>query len=64
MTPSVHVIYGADYLGCFGNFTRSDPICRKYCALNIRCAIEREENARLEWLEDLAASNDRPPRLQ
>ena len=37
----------------FGEFNTQDRICRKYCALNLRCAIEQEQNARMEILEDL-----------
>jgi hypothetical protein len=45
-----------DYVGCFGNFNRKNIICKKYCALNLRCAIENEQNVRMELLEDLVAS--------
>lgn len=45
-----------DYVGCFGNFNRKNKICRKYCALNLRCAIENEQNVRMELLEDLVAT--------
>jgi hypothetical protein len=45
-----------DYVGCFGNFNRKNLICKKYCALNLRCAIENEQNVRMELLEDLVAS--------
>jgi hypothetical protein len=34
-----------------------DPICKNRCALNIRCVIENDKNARLEILEDLMSSN-------
>ncbi len=46
-----------DYVGCFGTFDLSDTICRKHCALKLRCAIEREQNDRLELLEDLVAAD-------
>lgn len=45
------------YLGCFGSYRRTDPICRKRCALNLRCAIEQEQNERFEILEELVSSN-------
>ena len=44
-----------DHLGCFGDFNMEDLICRKFCALSISCAIEHENNERLEVLEDLVA---------
>jgi hypothetical protein len=42
-----------EHLGCLGNFNIQDPLCQKLCALNLRCAIEREKSTRLELLEDL-----------
>jgi len=44
-----------DHLGCFGNFDIDDGICRRFCALNIRCAIEQDQNARMELLEELVS---------
>ena len=44
-----------DYLGCFGDFSIEDKVCKKLCALNMRCAIEREYNDQLEILEELAS---------
>ena len=46
-----------DHLGCLGNFNLQDPLCKKLCALNLRCAIESEKNTRLELLEDLISYN-------
>jgi len=45
-----------DYLGCFGDFSFEDQICRKFCALRLRCAIEREQNVHLEMLDDLVST--------
>jgi hypothetical protein len=28
---------------CFSHFNRTDPICLKYCALNIRCALAKKQ---------------------
>ena len=41
------------HVGCFGEFDPEDMICRKYCALCIRCAIESDQITRMEILEDL-----------
>lgn len=41
------------HLGCFGNFNIADPVCKRFCALNLRCAIESDQNERMEILEDL-----------
>jgi len=46
------------HLGCLANFKREDKICRQFCALRIRCAIECDQNRRLEFLEDLVASDE------
>jgi hypothetical protein len=37
-----------DHLGCFGDFNIEDPICKKFCALSLRCIIERDQNVRME----------------
>lgn len=47
-----------DHLGCFGNFNIGDPICKKLCALRLRCAIDRNKNNRMELLEDLISSSE------
>ena len=46
-----------DHLGCLGNFNIQDPLCKKLCALSLRCAIDRDKNTRLELLEDLMSYN-------
>jgi hypothetical protein len=53
-----------EYLGCFGDFNVEDVVCKKYCALSLRCAIEKDQNERMEILEDLMASEQIPSRLQ
>jgi hypothetical protein len=45
------------YLGCFGSFSIDDTICRKFCALSLRCAIETDQNAQLDLLDDLMVLN-------
>lgn len=45
-------------LGCFGSFQADDPICRHYCAIRIRCAIERDQAILLEVLEEPASGDD------
>ena len=54
----------ADHLGCFGNFSIEDPICKRLCAVNLRCAIEQENNTRLEILQDLVFSDDLSVKIQ
>ncbi len=55
---SIDKISFYDHLGCFGNFNIDDPICKKFCALRLRCAIEQDQNVRMEILEDLVSSDD------
>ncbi len=45
-----------EHLGCYGNFSVRDFICREFCALSIRCAIEHDQGVQLEILEDLVDS--------
>lgn len=47
-----------DYLGCFGNFNRRNPVCKKFCSVNLRCAIELDQNVRIEMIEDLVSAED------
>ncbi len=45
-----------DYLGCFGNFSLEDHVCREHCALSLRCAIELDQNLRMEMFNDMMYS--------
>ena len=47
----------AEHLGCFGQFSLEDPVCKNHCAVNLRCAIERDQNDRFEILQELALSD-------
>ena len=47
-----------EYLGCFGNFILADPICRNKCALRLRCAIEQDQNTRMEVMAEMVASTE------
>ncbi len=53
-----------DHLGCFGNFNIEDPICKKLCALRLRCAIDHNKNTRMELLEDLIYSSEMVIKIQ
>ena len=43
------------YLNCYENFDLADPICRKYCSLSVRCAIESDQKEKMEILEDIVS---------
>ena len=45
------------HIGCFGEFNKEDRTCKSRCALRLRCAIERDQNVRMEILEDLVSSD-------
>ena len=53
-----------DHVGCFGDFEEEDRICRKLCALSLRCAIERDQNEQLELLEDLVSPDSMFMKIQ
>ncbi|WP_300668789.1 hypothetical protein [Desulfoluna sp.] len=52
------------YIDCFGNFDINDKVCTKHCALCLKCIIERDQNDRMELIEDLMSSDSMPARLQ
>ena len=65
------MIYQMDYeeipndrLDCIGEFNSEDEICKKRCALRLRCAIEHSQKARLELIEDMVASNSSFVKIQ
>lgn len=41
------------HMGCFGNFSIDDHVCKKLCALSLRCYVERNQNVCIEILEEL-----------
>ncbi len=45
------------FLGCFGSFDADNKVCLKNCALNLRCALAKDEHMRMELLEDLISSD-------
>jgi hypothetical protein len=56
MTSQQEMEFSLDqYLDCFGRYRKNDPICRKRCALNLRCTIERDQHEQFEILEELVS---------
>ena len=45
-------------LHCFGEFNVQDPVCRRVCALRIRCAVECGQHDRMEFLEELFGGDE------
>lgn len=48
------------YLGCIGEFNIEDPVCRQFCALRLRCAVDYGQKERVELLEELFDGGDLP----
>lgn len=53
-----------NYLDCYGDFNLADTVCRKYCALRLRCAIEQQDQMRIEQIEDMMAADEIQLKLQ
>ena len=45
-------------MDCFAGFSRKKKVCTHYCAIRLRCAIEKDQNMRIELLEDLIGEDD------
>lgn len=52
------------HLQCYGGYNAEDAICRRFCALRLRCAIEQDQNARMEVIEDLMSYENIINKLQ
>ena len=52
------------HLGCYGEFQLSDAICKKQCAIRIRCAIDSDQKLRLEMLEEMVSIEEYNFKLQ
>ncbi len=44
------------HLECFGEFQPEDQLCHKFCALRLRCIIERNRSFRIGLLEELIST--------
>ena len=53
-----------NYLECFGDISLKNPVCRKYCALRLKCAIEQAEQNRLVALEDIINAQEVSLKIQ
>jgi hypothetical protein len=53
-----------DTVECFGRFDIQARICRKHCALRLRCAVEQSQQMRIEQLEDLMNSYELTTNIQ
>ena len=53
-----------NYVECFSGLNMEDTICRKYCALRLKCAIARNEQQRMLQMEDLINAQEVPLKNQ
>jgi hypothetical protein len=44
-----------EQLGCFGDYNRINSMCTSHCVLRLRCAIQQDQNMRMEMLEEWVA---------
>jgi hypothetical protein len=58
---TIHRATAGIHLGCFGHFRIEDLVCRKHCAVRIRCAIEKDQKIFMEVLEEMEASDGAAP---
>lgn len=54
----------SDTVECYGRFDIKATICRKYCAMRLRCAIEQSEQLRIEQLEDMMNAYEITSKIQ
>ncbi len=53
-----------DAVECYGRFDIKSTICRKYCAVRMRCAIDQSEQLKAEQLEDMMSAYEMPLKIQ
>jgi hypothetical protein len=53
-----------DNLDCFGEFSKTDEVCTRYCAASIQCAVEHTHNPGIDLFEELLTLNYFPARMQ
>ena len=49
------------HLDCFGAFDSSNPICRKHCAICLKCVIEKNRNFQLDLIDDFLIGESPAP---
>jgi hypothetical protein len=62
--PRADKLQLTQHLDCFGDFAMENAVCRKYCALNLMCAIEKDHNLRMELFEEMLSADGTPLRVQ
>jgi hypothetical protein len=52
-----------DNLECFGEYSKGDAVCTRYCAMAIRCAVEHDQNPRIDLLDHLLTLDFFPAKI-
>ncbi len=53
-----------DTVDCYGRFDFSATLCRKFCAVRLRCAVEQSEQLKIEQLEDMIGAYEISQKIQ
>ncbi len=53
-----------DTVDCYGSFDFSATLCRKFCAVRLRCAVEQSEQLKIEQLEDMISAYEVSQKIQ
>ncbi len=53
-----------DTVDCYGSFDFSATLCRKFCAVRLRCAVEQSEQLKIEQLEDMIGAYEISQKIQ
>lgn len=53
-----------DMVECYGRFDFNATLCRKFCAVRLRCAVEQSEQMKIEQLEDMISAYEVSSKIQ
>lgn len=53
-----------DTVDCYGRFDFKASLCRKLCAVRLRCAVEQSEQLKIEQLEDMISAYEITSKIQ
>lgn len=54
----------SDTVDCYGRFDARAILCRKFCAVRLRCAVEQSEQMKIEQLEDMMNAYEISSKIQ
>jgi hypothetical protein len=55
MKKNQKTVFAEDLIGCIGDFQIDDPVCRRFCAVRIRCSIESSYHIQSEIYDDMTS---------